>query len=224
MRTPIRSETEAFRFAIAGALVVGVSVLVGWLTEPLVGVGVLALALAVSAVAYLRAADPDRIEPLRRAAHAEHPHGASQGTRHVLVVANTPLGSAALCERILGGSGKRIEVDVLAPVLLSRVHYGVSDIDRELEQARKRLEHSLRWAHEQGITARGKVGDPSATTAIEDELRDFGADEVIVVTHPHERESWQEHDELERLRSELDVPVIHLEADTGETTDQRASR
>jgi hypothetical protein len=49
--------------------------------------------------------------------------------------------------------------------------------------------------------------------AIEDELRDFGADEVIVVTHSRDRETWQERGELERLREELDVPVTHVVAD-----------
>jgi GABA permease len=128
----------------------------------------------------------------------------------VLVIANEPLSGRALRERILGEGDEDVELDVLAPVLTSRLHYGVSDIDRDLEHARVRLERSLRWAREQGITARGEVGDPSATTAIEDELRDFGADEVIVVTHPRERQTWQERKELERLRSELDVPVTHL--------------
>ena len=72
---------------------------------------------------------------------------------------------------------------MLAPVLTSRAHYAVSDVDHELEHARTRLERSLAWASAHGITARGRVGDPSARTAIEDELRDFGADEIIVVTH-----------------------------------------
>jgi hypothetical protein len=54
------------------------------------------------------------------------------------------------------------------------------------------------------------VGDPSPTTALEDELRTFGANEVIVVTHPRDRETWQERGELARLRRELDVPVTHV--------------
>ena len=62
----------------------------------------------------------------------------------------------------------------------------------------------------------GRIGDASPTTALEDELRDFGADEVIVVTHPRDRETWQERGELERLRAELDVPVVHLVAGDGE--------
>lgn len=220
MRTPIRSETEAFHFAIIGAMVVGVSVLVGWLAEPVIGVGVLVLALLVALIAYLRAADPDRSKPLRSAVSAEHPHGATPGTRHVLVIANEPLSGEELRERILGGEGARVEIDVLAPVLLPRLHYAVSDIDTELAQARERLELSLRWAEQQGIAARGEVGDPNATTAIEDELRDFGADEIIIVTHPHDQESWQERDELERLRAQLDMPVVHLHTGSLEASER----
>jgi hypothetical protein len=68
----------------------------------------------------------------------------------------------------------------------------------------------LAWVREQGIDVRGEVGDPSPTTAIEDELRKFGADEVIVVTHPTASQTWQERGELERLRRELDVPVTQV--------------
>jgi hypothetical protein len=212
MRTPIRSEQEAFRFAIAGVLAVGLAVLIGWLIDALVGVAAFAFVLAVALLAYLRAGNPDRREPLRRAASGEHPHGAVPGGRHVLVIANDVLSGEELRTRIIGEACGRVELDVLAPVLASRVHHGVSDIDRELKEARTRLERSLRWAHAQGIAARGEVGDPSATTAIEDELRDFGADEVIVVTHPSEQLTWQEREELERLRGELDVPVVQVAA------------
>ena len=105
-----------------------------------------------------------------------------------------------LRDRIARVDDDGIEVDVLAPVLTSHLHYAVSDIDNELAEARTRLERSLAWAQKYGIAAHGEVGDPSPNTAIEDQLRDFGADEVIVVTHPREREAWQEHGELERLR------------------------
>ena len=213
MRTPIRSETEAFRFAIGTVLVIVLAALIGWLTAPLAGVATLMVAIAAAAIAYLRAANPDRQEPLRRAALAAHPHGGAPGKRHVLVIANEPLAGRALRERIVGQGDEEVELDILAPVLISRLHYGVSDIDRERERARVRLQRSLRWAREQGITARGEVGDPSATTAIEDELRDFGADEVVVITHPRERQGWQERTELERLGRELDVPITQLVTD-----------
>jgi hypothetical protein len=210
MRTPIRSESEAFRFVFASLAVIGISVLVGWLAEPLIGVALFAVAAVVALIAYLRAGNPDHRTPLRDAARESHPHGASADTRHILVVANEALAGDELRTRITKGEGERVEIDVLAPVLTSHMHYAFSDIDGELADARARLERSLEWARRCGIVARGEVGDPSPTTAIEDELRDFGADEIIVVTHPRDQETWQEHGELERLRNELDVPVTQV--------------
>jgi uncharacterized membrane protein len=218
MRTPIRSEDEAVRFVFATFAVIVVSVLVGWLVKPLVGVAIFAVAVVVAAIAYLRADNPDRRTVLRDAAHEPHPHGARTGTRHVLVVANETLEGDELRDRINRVDGERVEVDVLAPVLTSRVHSVTSDVDSELADARARLRRSLAWAQEHGIVAHGEVGDPSPTTAIEDQLRDFGADEVIVVTHLRERETWQEHGELERLRGELEVPVTHITVGNGDTT------
>lgn len=209
MRAPVRSEAEAFRLVVLGAAVVVVCVLVGWLVAVWVGLALFALVLAGALAAWLRAPDPDR-RRLREAAHAEHPHGAREGVRHVLVVANETLGGAELRERIVGADGAAVEVDVLAPVLTSHVHLGVTDVDRETRAAQRRLERSLAWMRAQRIHAHGRVGRTSPELAMEDELRDFGADEVIVVTRPGDRGTWQERGELERLRAELDVPVTHV--------------
>jgi hypothetical protein len=176
---------------------------------PLAGVAVFVLGGGLTAIAYVHVSRADRRPVLRDAAQAPHPHGAVRGERHVLVVANQALSGTELRERILR-HGEHVELDVLAPVLTSHLHYGVSDIDRELARARVRLRRSLAWADTLDIVVRGEVGDPSPTTALEDELRDFGADEVIVVSHPPERETWQERAELERLQRELDVPVTHV--------------
>jgi hypothetical protein len=176
---------------------------------PLAGVAVFVLGGGLAAIAYVHVARADRRPVLRDAAQAPHPHGAARGEHHVLVVANQALSGSELRECILR-HGEHVELDVLAPVLTSHLHYGVSDIDRELARARVRLQRSLAWADTLNIIVRGEVGDPSPTTALEDELRDFGADEVIVVSHPRERETWQERAELERLQRELDVPVTHV--------------
>jgi len=210
MRAPIRSETDAFWVAIGGALVVFASLLTGWLTEPVIGLVVFVIAIVVAVVAYLVVGGRDRFPSLRIAASEPHAHGAAPDQRHVLVIANEALSGAELRELIVGRNGERVELDVLAPVLTSRVPFEFSDIDRGLADARERLERSLAWAREQGLAARGEVGDPSTTTAIEDELRDFGADEVIVVTHPRGLETWQERGELDRLQTELNVPIRHV--------------
>ncbi len=211
LRVPVRSESDAFRLAVASIVVIALAVLVGVLAGAIVGAAVFVAVLLAAGVAYLRSGNPDT--RLRRAAQEPHRHGAPRGARHVLIVANEELAGGELREHLLGARGEQMQVDVLAPVLASRLHQGLSDIDQELAQARERLERSLAWVRAQGIDARGEVGDPDPTVALEDELRDFGADEVIVVTHPRERAGWQERGELERLRRELDVPVTHVVLD-----------
>ena len=210
-RAPFGSEAGAFRFTLAAAVVSGASVVIGWLDAPLAGLVVFAAATVSAALSRLRVALRDRPASLRRAMGeaALNPAGRHAGP-HVLVVANEALAGAELTDLIRQHGGEHLEVDVLAPVLASPLHYAVSDIDREFAEARTRLERSLAWAREHKIVARGEVGDPNPTTALEDELRTFGADEVIVVTHPRDRETWQERGELARLRRELDVPVTHV--------------
>jgi hypothetical protein len=221
MWPPVRSESDAFRFTVAGALVIGASVLIGWLSEPVAGLVVFAIAVVSAAIAYVYVARRDHPAVLRQAASEARPHDGGRAGRHVLVVANVTLAGAELGELIRRRGDEHVEVDVLAPVLASRIHYTASDIELELADARTRLERSLAWARERRIAARGEVGDPSPTTAIEDELRGFGADELIVVTHPRDRETWQERGELARLRRELDVPVTHVVLRNGRASDVR---
>jgi hypothetical protein len=210
VRAPITSERDAFWFTVACVAAIVVAVFVGWLVDPLAGLVVLAAELALGAAAYVRAPDAGRRAPLREAIEEPHPHGARPGQHHVLVIANETLEGEELRGQIVGDDGAGLELDVLAPVLTSPIHYGVTDIDREIGQARARLDGSLRWARDHGIRARGRVGDPDPVVAIEDELRDFGADEVIVVTHRDERTSWQERVELDRLGKQLDLPVRRI--------------
>ena len=210
-RVPFGSEAGAFRFTLAAAVVIGASVLIGWRDAPVAGLVVFAAATMSAALSRLCLALRDRPAPLRRAmSEAALDRAGRHGGHHVLVVANEALAGAELSGLLLQHGREHVEVDVLAPVLASPLHYAVSDIDRELAEARTRLERSLAWAHEHKIVARGEVGDPNPTTALEDELRSFGADEVIVVTHRHDRETRQERGELARLRRELDVPVTHV--------------
>ena len=207
MRVPFKTETDAFRVAVALGLVFGASVLVGWLASRAYGVVVFAAGIAAGVTFELAGRETERGSALREAADAPHRHGASAGKRHILVVASVRLAGEELRRDLGAAGGAGVELDVLAPILASRSHYCASDVDREREQARERLEASLAWAAEQGFAARGEVGDPDPLVAIEDELRDFGADEVIAVTHSRGRTSWLADRMLGHLTRELDVPV-----------------
>jgi hypothetical protein len=213
MRMPVRSETDAFRITYGTAFLVGVSIAVGLALSPLWGAVLFAILALGVLLADLAADDPERPSPLRAAAHAPHPDASSEAWR-ILVVANESLEGEDVRAVILGRATLRPELMVVAPVLVSRTHFVTTDVDREMNQARARLSQTLDWARTHGLQARGHIGDPMhPMLAIEDDLRRFGPDEVIVATHPAEGTNWQEGGLVARLRSELDVPVTQVVVD-----------
>jgi hypothetical protein len=210
MRIPVRSETDALYVTCGVAALIAASVVVGALLDPFVGVALFVGGVAGAMFWEFGTDDPDRAQPLREAL-AEGPSGER---RRVLVVANRTLAGEELREALRRAAADGAELHVVAPILPSRVHYIASDVDRELEDARERLAAALAWARDEGLEADGKVGDPfTAFGAVEDELREFGADEVIISTLPPGRSNWLEAGILQRLRDELDVPITHVVVD-----------
>jgi hypothetical protein len=209
MRIPILTESYVFRLA----LLIAASIGLGAVSSPLAGVLLFAAGL-LAALAFEMLYPKPRGSSLRDAAHAPHRDGARGRQRHVLVVADEVLSGERLRRELSRQNGVPFRLDVLAPVLASRAHYWASDLDHEIDAARRRLEESLAWVAAQGLEARGEVGDPNPLTAIEDELRGFGADEVIVVTGPVEHSS-REAGMVKRVQQELDVPVSHIVVDPG---------
>ena len=67
-----------------------------------------------------------------------------------------------------------------------------SDEDGARAAAQERLDQSLATLGQTGIHARGQVGDADPLQAIEDALRTFGAEEIIISTHPQGRSNWLE--------------------------------
>ena len=211
MRIPVRSETDALYVTCGVGALIAASVIVGAFLDPLVGIALFVGGVGGALFWELGTEDPDRARPLREA-WSEGPRPAAR--RRVLVVANRTLAGEELRETLRRAAADGAELHVVAPILPSRVHYIASDIDRELAEARERLAAALAWARDEGLEADGKVGDPfTAFGAVEDELRAFGADEVIVSTLPPGRSNWLEAGILQRLRDELDVPITHVVVD-----------
>jgi hypothetical protein len=208
MRNPIRSEADAFHIAVGCTVVVVAAVVLGALVAPLLGVALLLAAVAAGAFWEFSTKDPDRRRPLREAAAEARPH---TGRRRVLVVANRTLGGDELRDELRRRAVAGAELHVVAPILCSRVHYVASDVDAELDEARERLATTLAWAETESVAVTGRVGDANAALgAIEDELRRYGADEVIISTYPRGESNWLETGIVERLRDELDIPVTHV--------------
>ena len=209
MRMPVKSERDAFRIAYGGALLIVAAVLLGALISPFAGVALLVVCGLAALLWELRTKDPDRRRPLREAAGQARP--ASDGRRRILVVANETLCGDELRAELAGREDTLLRV--VAPVLPSRSHYVASDIDRELREAHVRLDDTLTWAADQGLSATGRVSDMPPLTSIEDELRSFCADELLISTHPPQRSRWLESGLVERAREELEIPVTHVVVD-----------
>jgi hypothetical protein len=208
MHNPLRSEADAFRWVVViGVASVSVIALT-LLTRPVIGVVWAAALLGFGAgIAYRssRGSLPRSVELTR----------GGDGKHRLLVVANETAGGKSLLEEIRERCGERdCEILVVTPALaVSRAEHWASDVDEAIELARQRMELSLIAIEGLGLRARGEIGDSDPNVAIEDALRVFPADEIVISTHPPERSRWLEHGVVERARKEIDLPITHVVVD-----------
>jgi hypothetical protein len=162
VRNPLRSEAEAFRFLIVvviGAVLIIVAAYINtWL-------GVAVAVIAVGGLVWWL-----RQEPVPGAAEPQPPlvSGTPPGMRRVLVVAPPGTSSLAVPEDA--------EVLVVVPALTSRVEAFTGAVDDRRGDAEA-------TATALGVllpAARVQVGADDPALAVEDALRLFGADEVLV--------------------------------------------
>jgi hypothetical protein len=210
MRNPFRTEAEAFSFVIVIAILCGAVALAGVLGDRWVALGVfLALGLGVAVGIYMKS-EPRSAEPAvweRRRARPGEP-------KKVLVIANETVAGRALRGEIVHRTeGADADVLVVCPALNSRIRHWTSDEDEARARAQKRLDQSLVALAEEGVDARGEVGDDDPMQAIDDALRTFGADEIIISTHPPGRSNWLESALISRARERFDLPITHVVVD-----------
>jgi len=102
---------------------------------------------------------------------------------------------------------------VVTPALNTPLKHWVSDDDQARDAAQGRLDRSLARLNDAGIEAHGEIGDGEPLQAIEDALRTFGADEVIISTHPEGRSNWLEKGVVSGARERFAVPITHVVVD-----------
>jgi hypothetical protein len=208
MRNPFRSEAEAYRFVLGtvvyfAAIVIATAVGGRWW-----GLGVfVVLSAAVLARLFRREA--------RERPQASAPrHRGGEDERRILVVAHETVAGARLREEIKAAAeGYRAQVLVVSPALNTPLKHWMSDEDQARADADERLVRSIRQLEQLGISARGEVGDPDPVQAIEDALRTFGADVVIISTHPEGRSNWLERGVVSSARERFAVPITHVVVD-----------
>jgi hypothetical protein len=208
MINPLKSEEDAFRFTliVVALLAPVVIVAIAFNTGVALGVaGGLALGLVVGLFVL------KRDEPRAKAELRPRP---ADGTHRILVVANETLSGLALRSEITGRSqGGRTELRVVCPALNSKIKHWTNEEDEARANAQRRLQQLLAKLRGEGFEADGDIGDDDPVQAMEDALRRFPADEVIISTHPAGRSNWLEHDVVNRAQDRFDLPVTHVVVD-----------
>jgi hypothetical protein len=171
--------------ALGGILGAGIGIAVG---------GVAATWLVIFAAR----SRPDRKLEVAESADAGH---------RVLVVAVAEA-TAASAQRVAELAGPALDVRLVVPVpshLLDRWLSAEDDARREAEGQLARSAGALVAA---GLPVSGSVGDHDPAQALEDELRDFAADEVVLLTANGK-------DPLAKVESRIGLPLrrVSVEAD-----------
>jgi hypothetical protein len=185
MRNPLRSEAESFRFLIA--VIVGAVVIVGaayintWL-----GVAAAILAL-VGIVWWLKDEPVPGADDAPRRLDSTTP----PGTHRVLVVAAPGTPSAHV-------DAKATEIVVVVPALASKVEALTGAVDDRRAEAEQTAASLARQLSRDGVAVRGEVGADDPVLAVDDALRTFGADEIVVAGDP---------ELVGKIRSRATVPV-----------------
>lgn len=110
-------------------------------------------------------------------------------------------------------------MEALDEVVLGRLRDALEDSgDATPEQAEQDAMHDVNASIDRlaavGITARGSVtGDDPVPAAVE-AVREYDADEVVVVTPPHPMREALHRDWASRLRDQVRLPVLHFVAGT----------
>ena len=210
MRNPFRSETEAFHFLLVTVAAFAAITVASLLGGAWVGVPVWAVLTAAAASFYLvqrGAAREIRTAP---------PHVGGEGERQILVVVD---GTAA-DETIVGAieeasTGYRKRVLVVCPARVSQVDHWTSAVDSGRAQAQRYLDESLARLHDAGIEAGGEIGDEDPLRAIEDALRTFGADSILVATPREGVGGSAARDVVAGARARFALPITRVVVNAG---------
>jgi len=145
----------------------------------------------------------------------------------ILVVANETVAGRPLINAVkkhaeeAHGDGKPFHVTVVCPQNVPKHGYVIDDTSVRAA-AENRLKLTLAALREVGIEATGEIMDEDPYGATMDAIAEFGADIVIISTHPETRSGWLRKDLVDRVRHDSGLPVEHvvvdLDSDRAEAT------
>lgn len=125
----------------------------------------------------------------------------------LLVVASEPIDGSAV--ELITKDETLDEVRVIAPTLTgSALRYWMNDTDKAIAHAEHVVVESLNELDEADISAAAHpVTDDEPAVTIDDALRVFDPDRIVVVKHGPSDEAYREDQIVEVIESSTDVPV-----------------
>ena len=103
---------------------------------------------------------------------------------------------------------------VVAPAAeISRLDWLTNDEQEARAEAGERAVDAGLAVAPDAAAVEAEVGDTDPVQAIEDALREFPAEELVLVTHPDEDASWLEEGAAEEALARFDLPITRLVAE-----------
>ncbi len=100
------------------------------------------------------------------------------------------------------------EVMVVAPALhKNALRFWVSDADEAISKADDVSHESVEQLGADGVSATGDTGESDPDEAIEDALKTFPADRILLFTHPDSEQRYKEDVDPDELQKRFGVPV-----------------
>lgn len=116
-------------------------------------------------------------------------------------------------------AGRPTQTMVVVPALAgSRFEQAAGAVDEAIAHAAEQREVAAEEAQEAGaeLVTEPRIGDSDPILAIEDALREFPAQEILIVTRPAEEAAWMEEDLFDRAKDRFSQPIAHFVVDSEE--------
>jgi hypothetical protein len=136
----------------------------------------------------------------------------------LLVVITTEVAEGVLRDAVRNHAGDDAEMLVVAPASeISRLDWLTNAEDDARIKAASLAAKTADATPTEDVEAR--VGDSDPMQAIDDALRTFAADEILLVTHPDDQASWLEEGTGATAQARFSLPITRLTiADDGSLT------
>jgi hypothetical protein len=127
----------------------------------------------------------------------------------ILVLTTEPVTADQLRAALPSDADPRdAELMVLAPALHENaLRFWVSDADEAIARADDVRRQSLEQLGDAGVSASGDTGEGTPEEAIEDALKTFAADRILIFTHPEAEQRYKEDVDPDELQERFGVPV-----------------